>query len=288
MRKASDELSDEIYEVIDKALVTMSTSKQISGRRTPLTHFQDAFCSFSELRRILGVGDAEMNDVTTLDLDRPLDVAISFSTGDDMPMKMDDLPYMKTKGLGLVRIRRISFREARALGAKRFFERTYELAAAHFEYDRDGVYTSKTVVLGENDGRNWHIANVGHGYDDMLRLASSFAKDACERQFTARFEWQVSLGYGDGGTLAFETDPIGAREIFRLRDIPNGASRRAALLHWVQEHWRKKPSDPAEATKVREHLRGASNFEWNGLRCKIRPSDFDTEKALLNSVGSRR
>lgn len=88
--------------------------------------------------------------------------------------------------------------------------------------------------------------------------------------------WSVLLGEGGGPRARFVTDPIGVREAFRLRDIPPGAKRRAALLHWVRAHWRKSRSVSADDRSwVRSHLRGAWSYEWNGLRCQIEPSGED-------------
>jgi hypothetical protein len=95
-------------------------------------------------------------------------------------------------------------------------------------------------------------------------------------QFGRRYDWRVSLGYIDGPTIAFVTDPLGAKEIFKLRDIPEGKKRRAALKNWVMEHWRKNRKDEGEH-QVRKHLRGAEKFTWNGIRCCIMPAQYDLE-----------
>lgn len=84
--------------------------------------------------------------------------------------------------------------------------------------------------------------------------------------------WQVLLGYTDSPRLRFETDPSGVLSCFRLRDIPNGKSRRSALVHWVSSHWRKSSSREGLA-EVRAHLRGARRFLWNGLDCEILPKE---------------
>lgn len=91
-------------------------------------------------------------------------------------------------------------------------------------------------------------------------------------QFNEQYEWHVDIQRGDSIELSFETDPYGAQEIFRLRDIPDGKKRRAALRNWVTQHWRK--TRDAE-TSVRRHLRGAEQFVWNDLRCVVRPSADD-------------
>lgn len=97
-------------------------------------------------------------------------------------------------------------------------------------------------------------------------------------QFYSRYEWVANVKIDDGPCVGFVTDPLGAREIFRLRDVAPGKQRRAALRNWISEHWRKKRNGPDEATRVREHLRGNTKFKWNGLSVEIKPSRFDVER----------
>lgn len=94
------------------------------------------------------------------------------------------------------------------------------------------------------------------------------------------YMWSVLLGEEGVPRARFATDPIGVREAFRLRDIPPGRSRRAALRHWVSEHWRKR-RDTSERDRIfiREFLRGAVSFRWNGLSCQIEPSREDQRRA---------
>lgn len=90
--------------------------------------------------------------------------------------------------------------------------------------------------------------------------------------------WSVMLGEGNGPRARFLTDPIGIREAFRLRDIPPGAQRRRALLHWVKAHWRKRRSvSAADRAWVDAYLRGAWSFTWNGLRGQIVPPKDDLD-----------
>jgi hypothetical protein len=49
-----------------------------------------------------------------------------------------------------------------------------------------------------------------------------------------RYLWSVLIGEAEDEPRGrFVTDPLGVREVFRLRDVPPGKQRRAALLHWV-------------------------------------------------------
>jgi len=91
--------------------------------------------------------------------------------------------------------------------------------------------------------------------------------------------WSVLLGEPGIPRARFVTDPLGVREAFRLRDIPSGKSRRAALRHWVRNHWRKHGRDSeADRAWVRAHMRGATDFTWNGFMCRVEPSRDDMRR----------
>jgi hypothetical protein len=96
---------------------------------------------------------------------------------------------------------------------------------------------------------------------------------------TAEYDWCVDLGYRrhNAPMVSIVTDPISARGIFKLRDIPPGASRREAIKHWVNGHQRKTKNGCEY--KVTAHLKGAETFNWNGLECIIRPSEHDLKLA---------
>jgi hypothetical protein len=99
----------------------------------------------------------------------------------------------------------------------------------------------------------------------------------------AQRTWRVLLGSIGGPRLSLETGPTGAKELFRLRDIPQGKHRRAALRHWVREHWRKRDGS---AAAVRRHLRGSEEFTWHGLSGKICVPSEEMEADLERTIAS--
>ncbi len=155
----------------------------------------------------------------------------------------------------------------------------YVEQCAGYVYD-DGEYWGAAAYLGWQ-GRCWrilprfrddhHATRVPEVISDRVRIAQSVA-------FTKRWWWLATLRLDDGPALSLPTDPVGVQELFRLRDLPAGGTRRAALLHWVAEHWRKRRNDPHTEGRVRAHLRGATDFTWNGLSVKIAPSKADADK----------
>ena len=61
----------------------------------------------------------------------------------------------------------------------------------------------------------------------------------------------------------------------KFREIPSGRARRAALLHWVHDHWRKTRNDPDVEAYVRQHLRGSKEASYGGMRFEIQASKED-------------
>jgi len=161
-----------------------------------------------------------------------------------------------------------------------------------------GAIDGSKVIFGRTGIGRW--VALSHGallelpdFDDRVKIVIGL-------QLLQETQWRVGFSLGEGPEVQIPTDPIGAREVFKFRDIPEGRKRRAALVHWVDEHWRQIRVDPEEETKVRAHLRGMSkgtnSFVWNGLRCTIRPSHIDHEleeierenRKYLTEIGAAR
>jgi hypothetical protein len=114
------------------------------------------------------------------------------------------------------------------------------------------------------------------GYFDAIDYST---KLALARQFARFYQWRVLFRDHPRGTatLSLVTDPRGALAAFKLRDKPAGAKRRPALKHWVRKHWRQTRGGDCTAL-VRAHLRGETNFIFEGMECQILPSPADIEK----------
>ena len=122
----------------------------------------------------------------------------------------------------------------------------------------------------------WHRTGGNDNQDIHNTIMTSLAA-----ALTERYSWHVAFGFSeDGPRLVLPTNPRGCLELFKNRDKALGEKRRAALKHWVNEHWRGLGNDDPEKdmTYVREHLRGQTHFIWNALECELMPSAFDLEK----------
>lgn len=127
-------------------------------------------------------------------------------------------------------------------------------------------------------GAGMAVCRIGKSKSLSNEIAST-VQASMQLALNRRYDWTVSIRIDDSPTILFTTDPTGVKEVFRLRDIPDGGRKRSALKHWVREHWRKRRKDPSDFTTVRKHLRGAERFSWNGFDCVVRPSPFDIERS---------
>lgn len=131
-------------------------------------------------------------------------------------------------------------------------------------------------VNGWRDGGGFEKINL---YDDEEREKSDFAPMiASWIGLRQRYDWSVLLGYAGSSRVRLFTDPIGLRAVFKLRDLPAGRERRAALKHWVTSHWRRQRTDDDARSWVRKHIRGASEFTWEEMHCGIVPAAYDLEQ----------
>lgn len=84
--------------------------------------------------------------------------------------------------------------------------------------------------------------------------------------------------------LSLITDPQGIKELWAKRDLLPGRSRRDALLHWVDAHWKKLRTDPDVEGYVRKHLRGKEQCTYSGMNVEVVPS---REASVENFISKR-
>lgn len=281
MSRAS--LADRIYNEVDEILTqiscaTMKPVNNLKEYRLSLAYFDGAEI-LKGSPSITGVMEdmdwGVFQDVHPNDLEGKWDISIlsgidGYDDGGFSMSRFRSVPISKVRGIGRLRSSIIG-----------------EFSAAIVDtssntYDPWREYVQATGRDGEgNVAWDWIDSNP-----HKTRLSP---KDLSEKlnvelgiQFTRNCLWRVCLGYEGRPSISFTTDPTGAREIFRLRDVPEGHMRRAALRNWVQEHWRKRRTCIADDVWVREHLRGAQTFKWHGMECKIIPSVDDLRRNQAN------
>jgi hypothetical protein len=193
----------------------------------------------------------------------------------DKPEWLEGKPLLYVAG----RIRRVPLKEVR--GVYKF--KTGHLAehALAFIYSNGTYFTDRKMAEYWPDGL-WHtVYQGGEVYKkDVEDVVDRNINGSMAKALTNYYEWRVELGYPGRPTLGLITDPIGAREVFRLRDIDPGKDRRSALRHWVETHYRRKRIDAVEEQKIWAYLRGKEEFNWRGMKCIIHPSQYDLKKAV--------
>jgi hypothetical protein len=109
---------------------------------------------------------------------------------------------------------------------------------------------------------------------DSVQLAHSVA-------FANQYRWSIGIGFVDGLSIQYPTTPRGVQSAFKMRDIPEGKSRRDSLKHWVNSHNRKisRREEIIIETRVRKHLRGQTDFQWGGMDISINVCPYDLELA---------
>lgn len=107
-------------------------------------------------------------------------------------------------------------------------------------------------------------------------------------KLSAYYEWFVYIRESDN-SIGFKVpiNPSASKEIFMLRDIPEGAVRRKAICNFVREHLRtvrnNEMSSEEIQTTVKRHLRGETKFNWRGLQVNVIPSEYDIKKVNSRS-----
>lgn len=172
-------------------------------------------------------------------------------------------------------------------------------------FDCFSRYTTSTL---HSSGRlNTHECYIGHRgrkatIFDPAAVATENGVDTCKgnHHIEEHVKMSISIGFimpsfwmahvaitDNAPRVTVPTDPTGVKELWKFRDIPEGARRRDALLHWVSEHWRKDRFDPDVELFVRSSLRGARSLTCSGLSIAIEESTDDRKK-LVESIRDRR
>jgi len=107
-----------------------------------------------------------------------------------------------------------------------------------------------------------------------LRLALSLS-------ITSYFEWFVYIRETPKSIgIKIPVHPESTKEIFSMRNIPEGASRKKAICHYVKQHYRTIKNDYSQEERVvmvKKYLRGETKFNWRGLEVNIIPSQDDID-----------
>lgn len=261
------------FKMVEHMAELLASATRVRGTLSSLEVFRRALPFTSHYVRVMEDGtDQELGMIPTnalpSDLGCPVRSAILADVYDDRTaaniayhaLALQDAPLRALRGL---RVPFVSPHHCR-------------LSMAVLEYC--GVYESNWWLVSyhprERRWLSWSPHVPAH-YDAELEWRVRCLIGA---QFSARYDWHAILALREGApSIAIPCEPAVARKLFCERDVPLGASRRAALRHWVSEHYRARRDAPP--SHVREHLRGVSDFDWRGMVCHLEPSAYDRERA---------
>lgn len=279
--------SDRFYELVDDLLTYISLAKIGNSKkvldRIPASYFDRAEPWTQEFvlsqlppeEAALGIPSAAdvgpIDDIYAKHPPERLASALDYSFIGHVVRYCDEMDKYK---FALCRVRQITRKEARGRLAAQC---EYNFRIAQSFVTKDGEIDASSFHFEGFTGKRWY-GDAGGDIRNPSNLwlheqMISKVKLVSVMQGIAESHWKVRLGYTGLPRITFNTDPDGVREVFRLRDVPEGRTRRAALRHWVSEHWRTFGDE--RPIEVRKHLRGKVDFTWNGLRCEIEPSLAD-------------
>lgn len=170
-------------------------------------------------------------------------------------------------------IRFITWSSCSAEEAKRFGARR----TSEFMLRRDDVFFPAHGSKYAFEGKSYHALLGGH-WRPVARAIDDFTAGVVfGLALWDRYRWRADLAFRGDLSVRLLTDAAGAREMFKMRDVPAGKTRRSALLHWVAEHWRRRDAS-SDPHLVRQHLRGTRVFQQDGMECSIYPPPFEVEQ----------
>lgn len=160
----------------------------------------------------------------------------------------------------------------------------YTKNRGYFQVRHNGRSTSTDLSGGRTMSGIDLVEHRSHRSHEILHNTTNSARRAKgirlvgSIQLSYHYEWMVRLGYEGCASVSIPTDPTGIFELFKLRDLEPGKIRRSPLVHWVKEHLRQRRDDPSKTAKVREHIRGQTDFNWSGFCVRVTPPKFDLER----------
>lgn len=158
----------------------------------------------------------------------------------------------------------------------------------HMELQKNGEHISVPYPTTINKNYYYKPSDI-RAYtekDEYLVLLQNFNM-FLNLKLTAYYEWFVYIRENDKSLgIKIPIVPESAKEVFALRDTPEGEKRKKAICHFVKQHYRTVKNEYNEEIRqslVKQHLRGETKFNWRGLQVNIIPAEYD-----LNRIKTRK
>jgi len=178
------------------------------------------------------------------------------------------------------------------------FSKVLELSVSHYNEkinkwisrrDWYGVLRSRVkgieLFIPVSSDPKYVIGMTNESLKEDFQINASYIYLLLNLQLTEYYEWFVYFT-DNTSKLSFKIaiDPCLSKNIFKLRDVPEGKNRRAAIVNFVKEHLRANSNkDKDYKSLVKEHLRGKNQFIWNGFTVGILPAIYDLKRLELES-----
>lgn len=101
---------------------------------------------------------------------------------------------------------------------------------------------------------------------------------ALQLSLTYDYEWSCYIKETpDSLGVRIPIHPSSSKEVFIMRNIPEGAKRKRAIVNFVKDHYRTITDFNNEERQIliKKHFRGDLKFNWRGLEVHITPSPYD-------------
>lgn len=138
----------------------------------------------------------------------------------------------------------------------------------------------KGYAISEKDA----IREIQEGIKDNTSMYFHMIKRfhiALQLSLTYYYEWSCYIKEKpDSIGIRIPIHPSSSKDVFVMRNIPEGNQRKRAIVNFVKDHYRtiKGCDDNEKKILVKKHLRGELKFNWRGLEVHVTPSPYDIKK----------
>ena len=107
---------------------------------------------------------------------------------------------------------------------------------------------------------------------------------ALQLSLTYDYEWSCYIKEKpDSLGVRIPIHPSSSKEVFMMRNLPEGKTRKRAIVNFVKDHYRTiKGNGNERNVLIKKHFRGDLKFNWRGLEVHITPSPYDLRKYKSN------
>lgn len=139
-----------------------------------------------------------------------------------------------------------------------------------YYFDKNAVSKRISEDIEDDDSMYMHTIR---GFNMALQLS-----------LTYNYEWSCYIKETpDSLGVRIPIHPSSSKEVFMMRNIPEGKTRKTAIVNFVKEHYRTvKGNGNERKVLIEKHFRGDLKFNWRGLEVHVTPSPYDLMRYKTN------